>query len=198
MTAGSSILMCVYFSQEQHYLLKKLHLRFARANLFNLRRHLASASHYRNQRIGALTNQQHPREMANMLLGVPKEIKTHEYRVGLTTGSVLELVHHGHQVMVQSGAGDGIGLSDDLYRAAGAEVVADRRRGVRAGRDGGEGQGAPTRRVQNAAGGPGAVYLPAPGAGPGPDAGRCWIQAVSPSPTRRLQAPTIPCRCCRP
>ena len=59
-----------------------------------------------------------------MLLGVPKEIKTHEYRVGLTTGSVLELVHHGHQVMVQSGAGDGIGLSDDMYRAAGAEVVA--------------------------------------------------------------------------
>jgi alanine dehydrogenase len=58
-----------------------------------------------------------------MLLGVPKEIKTHEYRVGLTTGSVLELVHHGHQVIVQSGAGEGIGLSDDMYREAGAEVV---------------------------------------------------------------------------
>jgi len=59
-----------------------------------------------------------------MLLGVPKEIKTQEYRVGLTTGSVLELVHHGHQVLVQSGAGGGIGLSDDMYRVAGAEVVA--------------------------------------------------------------------------
>ena len=59
-----------------------------------------------------------------MLLGVPKEIKTHEYRVGLTTGSVLELVHNGHQVLVQSGAGEGIGQSDDLYREAGAEVVA--------------------------------------------------------------------------
>ena len=58
-----------------------------------------------------------------MLLGVPKEIKTHEYRVGLTTGSVLEQVHHGHQVIVQSGAGEGIGLSDDMYREAGAEVV---------------------------------------------------------------------------
>jgi alanine dehydrogenase len=58
-----------------------------------------------------------------MLLGVPKEIKTHEYRVGLTTGSVLELVHHGHQVIVQSGAGEGIGLSDDMYREAGGEVV---------------------------------------------------------------------------
>ena len=59
-----------------------------------------------------------------MLLGVPKEIKTHEYRVGLTTGSVLELVHNGHQVLVQSNAGEGIGLTDDMYREAGAEVVA--------------------------------------------------------------------------
>jgi alanine dehydrogenase len=59
-----------------------------------------------------------------MLLGVPKEIKTHEYRVGLTTGSVLELVHNGHQVLVQSSAGEGIGLTDDMYREAGAEVVA--------------------------------------------------------------------------
>ena len=57
-----------------------------------------------------------------MLLGVPKEIKTHEYRVGLTTGSVLELVHHGHQVIVQSGAGEGIGLSDDMYREAGVAL----------------------------------------------------------------------------
>jgi alanine dehydrogenase len=59
-----------------------------------------------------------------MLLGVPKEIKTHEYRVGLTTGSVLELVHNGHQVLVQTTAGEGIGLTDDMYREAGAEVVA--------------------------------------------------------------------------
>jgi alanine dehydrogenase len=59
-----------------------------------------------------------------MLLGVPKEIKTQEYRVGLTTGSVHELVHHGHQVIVQSTAGQGISLSDDAYREAGAEIVA--------------------------------------------------------------------------
>lgn len=58
-----------------------------------------------------------------MLLGVPKEIKTQEYRVGLTTGSVQELVHHGHQIIVQSTAGEGIGLSDDMYREAGAEIV---------------------------------------------------------------------------
>jgi alanine dehydrogenase len=58
-----------------------------------------------------------------MRIGVPREIKTHEYRVGLTTASVRELVHHGHQVVVESGAGDGIGSSDDAYRAAGATIA---------------------------------------------------------------------------
>jgi alanine dehydrogenase len=58
-----------------------------------------------------------------MLVGVPKEIKTLEFRVGLTTGSVEELVHHGHQVIVQKGAGEGVGLTDELYRQAGAEIV---------------------------------------------------------------------------
>jgi alanine dehydrogenase len=58
-----------------------------------------------------------------MLVGVPKEIKTLEFRVGLTTGSAEELVHHGHQVIVETGAGEGVGLSDDMYRAAGAEIV---------------------------------------------------------------------------
>src|SRR5215510_2038248 len=60
----------------------------------------------------------------NMLIGVPKEIKTHEYRVGLTPSSVRELVHHGHEVRVQSGAGAAIDFSDDDYRSAGARVVA--------------------------------------------------------------------------
>jgi len=58
-----------------------------------------------------------------MLIGVPTEIKTHEYRVGLTAGSVRELIHHGHRVVVQAGAGHGVGLDDDAYRAAGADVV---------------------------------------------------------------------------
>ncbi|MFP5469761.1 MAG: alanine dehydrogenase, partial [Alphaproteobacteria bacterium] len=59
-----------------------------------------------------------------MLLGVPKEIKVHEYRVGMTPSSVRELTHHGHDVLVQTGAGMAIGLSDDNYRAAGAEIAA--------------------------------------------------------------------------
>ena len=60
-----------------------------------------------------------------MLLGVPKEIKVHEYRVGLTPDSVHEFVVHGHKVLVETQAGAGIGRSDDNYRAAGAEIVGD-------------------------------------------------------------------------
>ena len=59
-----------------------------------------------------------------MLVGVPKEIKNHEYRVGLTPASVVELVARGHRVMVEMGAGVGIDFSDDEYLAAGAEMVA--------------------------------------------------------------------------
>src|SRR6476661_10619276 len=59
-----------------------------------------------------------------MLVGVPKEIKNHEYRVGLTPPSVRELTARGHQVLVQAGAGAEIGLSDEQYTAAGASIVA--------------------------------------------------------------------------
>ncbi|CAA7614054.1 Alanine dehydrogenase [Candidatus Terasakiella magnetica] len=58
-----------------------------------------------------------------MRIGIPKEIKSHEYRVGLTPGSARELVHHGHRVVVETQAGEGIGCSDSAYRAAGAEIV---------------------------------------------------------------------------
>jgi alanine dehydrogenase len=60
-----------------------------------------------------------------MLIGLPTEIKNHEYRVGLTPASVRELCGHGHSVLVQSGAGQAIGLSDALYQAAGATLVPD-------------------------------------------------------------------------
>ncbi len=58
-----------------------------------------------------------------MLVGVPKEIKNHEYRVGLTPDSVRELVHHGHKVVIETGAGLGIGMDDDAYIAAGAGIL---------------------------------------------------------------------------
>jgi alanine dehydrogenase len=59
-----------------------------------------------------------------MRIGVPKEIKVEEYRVGLTPESVRALCARGHRVLVQSGAGEGAGAGDDEYRAAGAAVAA--------------------------------------------------------------------------
>ena len=60
-----------------------------------------------------------------MRIGVPKEIKNNEFRVGLTPASVAELTHHGHSVLVETGAGIGSGLSDAEYVAAGATIVPD-------------------------------------------------------------------------
>ena len=57
-----------------------------------------------------------------MRIGVPKEIKVHEYRVGLTPASVREFVQRGHAVPVESGAGAGIGATDQDYIAAGAAI----------------------------------------------------------------------------
>ncbi|KHS46714.1 alanine dehydrogenase [Novosphingobium subterraneum] len=60
-----------------------------------------------------------------MRVGTVKEIKNHEYRVGLTPESVRELAAHGHEVWVETGAGNGIGASDADYEAAGAMIKAD-------------------------------------------------------------------------
>ena len=58
-----------------------------------------------------------------MRIGVPKEIKNHEYRVGLTPASVRELVTYGHTVLVEANAGLGIGMDDAAYIGAGARIV---------------------------------------------------------------------------
>lgn len=60
-----------------------------------------------------------------MIIGVPGEIKENEYRVGITVAGVNSLKDAGHQVLVQKGAGEGSGISDQAYQAAGAELVAD-------------------------------------------------------------------------
>ena len=60
-----------------------------------------------------------------MRIGVPKEIKVHECRVGLTPASVREVVAHGHEVMVETGAAERMGVSDDDYRKAGAKIAAN-------------------------------------------------------------------------
>lgn len=59
-----------------------------------------------------------------MIVGCPKEIKNHEYRVGLTPGAAREYVAHGHQVLIETGAGAGIGADDAAYEAVGAKIVA--------------------------------------------------------------------------
>jgi len=58
-----------------------------------------------------------------MLIGVPKEIKNHEYRIGLTPAGVKELINNGHQVMVQVNGGAAIGFADEQYIEAGAEMI---------------------------------------------------------------------------
>lgn len=58
-----------------------------------------------------------------MRVGVPKEIKNNEFRVGLTPGSVREYIAHGHEVIIETGAGAGISADDDAYRTVGAFVV---------------------------------------------------------------------------
>ena len=60
-----------------------------------------------------------------MVVGVPKEVRDQEYRVGLTPGGVEMLTRAGHRVLVQAGAGEGSGFSDQAYADAGAEIVAD-------------------------------------------------------------------------
>ena len=60
-----------------------------------------------------------------MLVGVPKEIKTQEYRVGLVPSSVRELAHHGHQVIMEDNAGAGVGFFNEDYERAGATIAAD-------------------------------------------------------------------------
>src|SRR3954468_18741922 len=65
------------------------------------------------------------REDFPVKVGVPTEIKTDEYRVALTPAGVRELVEHGHEVVVQAGAGEGSAISDDDYRSQGARILPD-------------------------------------------------------------------------
>ncbi|MGH8305841.1 MAG: alanine dehydrogenase, partial [Steroidobacteraceae bacterium] len=58
-----------------------------------------------------------------MRIGVPREIKVHEYRVGLVPAGVRELAGAGHEVLIESGAGNGIGVDDAQFRGAGAAIA---------------------------------------------------------------------------
>ncbi len=109
-----------------------------------------------------------------MLIGVPKEIKNHEYRVGLIPASVRELVASRPQGAGRDqGAAAASASTTRPIKAAGADHRAERRASLRQGRHDREGEGAAAGRVQDAAQGPDALHLPAPGAGSGADRGRC-------------------------
>ncbi len=97
-----------------------------------------------------------------MIVGVPTEVKTREYRVGMIPAGARTLTSHGHKVLVQQGAGLGSGIPDEAYKAVGAEIVRHRRRGVEARRDDRQGQGAAARRVPAHARGADPLHLPAP------------------------------------
>ena len=101
-----------------------------------------------------------------MRVGVPKEIKSQEYRVGLTPGAVREYTAAGHQVLVETRAGDGINADDEVYGKAGAEIVASGRGGFcRSGADR-EGEGAAAGRVETAVAGQDTLHLSASRARP--------------------------------
>ncbi len=65
-----------------------------------------------------------------MKVGIPKEIKNHEYRVAITPAGVMELVRNGHQVVIEQDAGLGSSIPNEDYVKAGATILADRRRRV--------------------------------------------------------------------
>jgi alanine dehydrogenase len=79
-----------------------------------------------------------------MKIGVPKEIKIHEYRVGLTPAGVRELRSNGHDVVIETNAGAGVGFDDASYVEAGATIAPPLLRVRRCGH-GGQSQGAATR-----------------------------------------------------
>ena len=83
-----------------------------------------------------------------MIVGVPKEIKNKENRVGMVIAGVRALTAAGHKVLIQHNAGVGAGISNDDYRKAGATIIETREGNFRQGRHDREGQGASAGRVR--------------------------------------------------
>ena len=120
-----------------------------------------------------------------MKIGCPKEIKPQEFRVGMTPNAAREAVGHGHDVLIETGAGIGAGFTDADYIAAGAtilttadEVFATAEMIVKV-------KEPQAVERKHAAPGPDPLHLPAPRARPGPDRATCSPRAPPASPTRR-------------
>ena len=130
-----------------------------------------------------------------MKIGVAKEIKKDEYRVALTTAGVRELVFHGHEVLVEQGAGEGSSITDDDYRAAGARIV---------GVDDVWGDSEMVLKVKEPLDGEwqrlsaGQILFTYLHLAAAPELTGVWSRAGRPaSPTRRSRPPTGGCRCWR-
>ena len=109
-----------------------------------------------------------------MIVGVPKETKRDEYRVGLLPVGAEELTRAGHRVLVEAGAGLGSGLADQDYVSSGARTGRQPQRALRPGRHDHQGQGAAARRNRPAAARPDRLHLLPPGRRPAADRSRCW------------------------
>ena len=113
-----------------------------------------------------------------MRIGVPREVKNHEYRVALTPAGAHELIARGARGRSSSRRRRSArSITDEDFVAAGARIIDDRRRGLGRRRPGAQGQGAGRAGVPPAADGPGAVHLPAPRRRPAVHRGRCWRPA---------------------
>ena len=104
-----------------------------------------------------------------MKIGCVKEIKRHEYRVGMTPHCVKSYVDHGHQVTIQAGAGADAGFEDAEYAAAGARIESGQEADLRLLRHDRQGQGASARGVRPAPRGADPLHLPPPRRGPRAD-----------------------------
>ena len=102
-----------------------------------------------------------------MVIGVPKEVKDHETRVGLVPAGVTALREAGHEVLVETLAGEGSSLTDREYMQAGAHILNSAAEVWNEGRPGGEGERAAALRVRFLPARPDPVHLPAPGAAAG-------------------------------
>ena len=128
---------------------------------------------------------------SSVKVGVPTEIKADEYRVALTPAGVRELAEHGHEVLIQAGAGEGTAIADADYEAQGARIVPDAEAGLGRGRAGAGGEGAAAVGGRAAARRATAVHLPAPGAGArARPAALLRVRRRTASPTRRSRTPS--------
>ena len=133
-----------------------------------------------------------------MIIGVPKEIKTQEHRVGMTPAGVRTLVEDGHRVLVEKSAGSGSGLSDAQYLQAGAGLVDDPDELYGAAQLVVKVKEPLPSEYSPAAPGTAALHLPAPGAGTGTGRGTAAPAVARPSPTKPSPAATAPSRLLTP